>query len=224
MVDPADREFIYVGDPMCSWCWGFAPVVSELEASFDLPIRVVVGGLRPGDRAQLLDERLRSYLARHWTQIADRTGQPFDSAALDRENWIYDTMVPDAAIVTMRNVAPGETLRFFERVQRAFYAEGVDVTDPSVYRELVSGLPVDADEFVETLGSAGTQRDTYADFAEARALGVSGFPTLLLRTGDSATPVALGYSPYATVAERAHSLLEATDHRATGSLEGSTAG
>lgn len=23
----ADLEFIYVGDPLCSWCWGFSPAL-----------------------------------------------------------------------------------------------------------------------------------------------------------------------------------------------------
>lgn len=24
-------EFVYVGDPMCSWCWGFAPALEKLD-------------------------------------------------------------------------------------------------------------------------------------------------------------------------------------------------
>ena len=47
------RKLIYVGDPMCSWCWGFAPEIESLAD--DYPIEVVVGGLRPGPSAQPLD-------------------------------------------------------------------------------------------------------------------------------------------------------------------------
>ncbi|MFQ5523922.1 MAG: DsbA family protein, partial [Acidimicrobiia bacterium] len=39
-------KLIYVGDPMCSWCWGFAPEIEDLADEY--PVEVVVGGLRPG--------------------------------------------------------------------------------------------------------------------------------------------------------------------------------
>ena len=43
-------HFIYFADPMCSWCYGFAPTVRALRRRYGevLPIRVVMGGLRPG--------------------------------------------------------------------------------------------------------------------------------------------------------------------------------
>ena len=43
----SDLEFIYVGDPMCSWCWGFAPVLERMTEVYEIPIRVVVGGISP---------------------------------------------------------------------------------------------------------------------------------------------------------------------------------
>ena len=42
-------RLLYVMDPMCSWCWGFAPVVqalAEQAAAAGVPLQLVVGGLR----------------------------------------------------------------------------------------------------------------------------------------------------------------------------------
>ena len=42
-------RLLYVMDPMCSWCWGFAPVAAALiaqAADAGVPTRLVVGGLR----------------------------------------------------------------------------------------------------------------------------------------------------------------------------------
>ena len=39
---PTDAEFVYVGDPMCSWCWGFAPVLDQLAGHYAIPIRIVL--------------------------------------------------------------------------------------------------------------------------------------------------------------------------------------
>jgi putative protein-disulfide isomerase len=205
-ADP-NLELIYVADPMCSWCWGFAPTIDKIDASYDIPIRIVVGGLRPGDRAEPLD-LIRGHLEHHWHQVAAASGQPFDLGGLDRQGWMYDTMTADTAVVTMRSMAPDETLRFFARLQRAFYAERVDVTDADVYPKVLEGFPIDPDAFVANLRSADMKAAVEKDFQEALWLGVTGFPTLLLRDGASTVPLSLGYAPFERVAERLNGLIE----------------
>ena len=108
-----DFEFVYVGDPMCSWCWGFAPVLERMQEVYDVPLRVVVGGLRPGSEAEELDDRFAGVLAHHWEQVELASGQPFDSTPLERrEGWRYDTEVPAIAVVTMRELNEPQTVRF----------------------------------------------------------------------------------------------------------------
>jgi putative protein-disulfide isomerase len=206
MTQP-DLELVYVGDPMCSWCWGFAPVLEQLDARFTFPIRTVAGGLRPGDAGEVLDDRLRAVLLHHWDQVAERSGQPFDRRSLDREGWRYDTLVPDTAVVAMRAEAPDETLRFFTSLQRAFYADAIDITDREVYPDLVAGFPVDPGRFGELLDSDDMRRATEEDFAEARRLGASGFPTLLLRDGDEMFLATQGYVPHDPLAEALESFI-----------------
>ena len=207
-MEPAvNLEIVYVADPMCSWCWGFAPTIEQVETAYDIPLRVVVGGLRPGNRAEPLDA-IRGLLQHHWGQVAAASGQPFDLAGLDREGWTYDTMTADTAVVTMRQMAPDETLRFFARVQRAFYAERIDVTDPAVYPVLLDGFPVDGTDFVEALVSTEMRAATEKDFEEAAWLGITAFPTLLLHDGTSTVPLSLGYAPFERVAQRLNGLLE----------------
>ncbi len=207
MAASPELEIVYVADPMCSWCWGFAPTIERVDASYDIEVRVVVGGLRPGDRAQTI-ETIRGYLEHHWRKVAAMSGQPFDVVALEREGWLYDTMTADTAVVTMRTMAPDETLRFLSRVQRAFYAERVDVTDPDVYGDLVDGFGVDPGAFAERLVSDEMRAATVRDFEEAAWLGVTGFPTLLLADGATTIPISLGYAPFERVAERLNGLLE----------------
>ena len=45
------QEIIYVGDPMCSWCWGISPDLIKLRDHYresQVAFRIVLGGLRPG--------------------------------------------------------------------------------------------------------------------------------------------------------------------------------
>ena len=87
MTLPSDKPtLMYVADPMCSWCWGFAPVIQALTERYasTLNIRLIMGGLRPAEAAQYLDDDLRAYLQQHWQHVHDATGQVFNEKNLNR--------------------------------------------------------------------------------------------------------------------------------------------
>jgi putative protein-disulfide isomerase len=138
METAADREIIYVGDPMCSWCWGIAPELQDLQERHpELPFKVIVGGLRPGPHAEPMDDRLAAFLGHHWREVSARSGQPFDHSILERRDWVYDTEPACRAVVAMRRLDPPRAWPLFKRLQRAFYAEGILLNDPEVYPQLV---------------------------------------------------------------------------------------
>jgi putative protein-disulfide isomerase len=194
-TEPTDRELIYVGDPMCSWCWGIAPELETLvDTHPEIPLRIVVGGLRPGPNAQTVGPELAGYLAHHWEEVERRSGQPFDRALLDRHGWLYDTEPACRAVVVMRELAPHETFRFFKRLQRAFYAEGLAVWDPEIYGALIDGFDVDAVEFLDAFASQDAVKATWQDFSLARSWGINGFPTIVLRQGSTGQIIARGYT------------------------------
>jgi putative protein-disulfide isomerase len=193
MPAPDDIEFIYVGDPMCSWCWGFAPVLDAMTRRYDIPMSTVVGGLRPGPSAEPLDEITRRTLAEHWDHVEQASGQPFDRRALDRPGWIYDTELGAIGVVTMRSMAESDTFRFFKRLQRAYYAENIDITDAGAYPDLLDGFDVDRDTFMKNLASEDMKALAWKDFETARRMSISGFPSLLLRIDDQHLIVTRGY-------------------------------
>lgn len=182
-MDSDVRKLIYVGDPMCSWCWGFAPEIEDLANDFE--VEVVVGGLRPGPSAQALDDRMADSLLRHWVEIAERTGQPFDTGFLERrDGWIYDTEPAAIAVTQLRSVNVEETLAYFTTVQHAFYAEGLDVTDLEVLADLATRHLVPREEFLTSLSDEASKKQAWADFSRARNWGISGFPTLVGELAD----------------------------------------
>ena len=207
----AKPKLIYIGDPMCSWCWGFAPVLEAVSQEFSLPVEVIVGGLRPGPEAQIMDDQLRSYLHREWSRIHEATGQPFDFAALDREAWTYDTELPAMAIATMRAVDASKTLDFFVRLQRAFYAENIDVTDPDAYPALAAEFDIDGDSFTAQMLTEDAKAAAWSDFARSREMGIAGFPALVLRSGSRNRLLTYGYRPVDALRPIARSALAEAD-------------
>lgn len=203
------RKLIYVGDPMCSWCWGFAPEIENLAE--DHPTEVVVGGLRPGPNAQVLDDRMAGFLRHHWDEIEERTGQPFDTTFLDRrDGWVYDTEPAAVAVTQMREMSPSHTLDYFTTVQLGFYADGKDVTDFDVLVDLADGFDVDSAEFRSRLGTEEAKKTAWSDFSRSRNWGIGGFPALIGELSDDRLALlARGWTEADLIRTRIESLPEA---------------
>lgn len=202
-------SLIYVGDPMCSWCWGFAPEIESLAE--DLPVEVVVGGLRPGPMAQPLEDRMANVLNHHWEEIAERTGQRFDTTFLQRrDGWMYDTEPAAIAVTRMREMRPGDTLSYFTDIQEAFYGRGEDVTDFEVLAGLAGRYELDTAEFATALGTDEAKKRAWEDFSRSRNWGISGFPTLVGEMDDGRLALlARGWTPAQTIRERIRGVEEA---------------
>jgi putative protein-disulfide isomerase len=191
------RHFIYFADPMCSWCYGFGPVVTELTRKFEgrLGLRLVMGGLRAGESRPMRDKD-RSYMRDAWARVSEASGQPFDHAFFDREAFTYDTEPACRAVVAMRRLAPERALDFLGRVSAAFYAANRDITRDDVLADVAAEAGLDRERFAAELAAAETRNETVGDFLTAKQSGVEGFP--LLAAGTEATGYALvthGFRP-----------------------------
>lgn len=199
-----DRHLIYFADPMCSWCYGFLPVIAAVQAAFGetLPIRLVMGGLRPG-ATEPMTEEAKTSLRRHWTEVFEASGQPFSTDAMSGEGFIYDTDPAARAVVVVRRERPDLALQYLAAIQTAFYAEGRDVTNIDVLcevlKEVVPGA--DTEAFKINWESEGARQETWNDYAISQRAGVTGFPTLVGGPDDKGEygVVTRGFAPGAQV-------------------------
>ncbi|MDP1646291.1 MAG: DsbA family protein [Thiobacillus sp.] len=190
----------YFADPMCSWCWGFSPVIETLRDEYRerMKIALVLGGLRPGETAPLTAAG-REDILHHWHQVHARTGQPFRFENALPEGFVYDTEPASRAVVTLGGIDPALIFPLFRAIQSAFYAEGRDVTQPGVLADLAAGLGVDAGAFLSAFDSDATRAKTQAHFRQTRQAGVHGFPTLIVQQDAQLLPVSNGCQPLDTV-------------------------
>jgi putative protein-disulfide isomerase len=205
-----EKRVFYVGDPMCSWCWGFSPVIARIVADYGeaAPVRLVVGGLRVGAAAPM-DERMKAAIRGHWEHVHARTGQPFDFAFFDRDGFVYDTGPACRAAVAMRNLAPENTFAYLEALQRGFYAEGRDVTEPAVLAALAEPDCAGADVFAAVYAAREVEEATLADFRLTQALGIAGFPAVVLKDEAGLVSLTVGYQPFADLAPSLEAWLNA---------------
>lgn len=161
--------------------------------------------------AQPLDERIAGFLREHWVEIADRTGQPFDTEFLNRtDGWIYDTEPAAMAVALMRAINESQTLDYFTDVQMAFYGRGEDVTDFDVLSDLAGARGVDRDDFAGRVRGEEAKKAAWNDFSKARNWGISGFPTLVGELADGRLALlARGWTSADAIRTRIASLGEA---------------
>lgn len=198
-----DEEIIYVGDPMCSWCWGISPQLNALQRYGNqngIPFSLVMGGLRPGGGDEWNAE-FKDFLKHHWEEVHTRSGQPFGYRLFNLEYFDYDTEPACRAVVTVRNIDPNKTLRFYELVQHSFYVKSNDPKQPTFYRDICEKLDIDFKAFATKFLSAEMKAATQQDFKQNRQWGVSGFPAVLYRKNDQLYYIARGFSTYETMKE-----------------------
>ncbi|MBX3622690.1 MAG: DsbA family protein [Rhizobacter sp.] len=210
-------NLLYVVDPMCSWCYGFAKPMDALLAQpgpfAPLQLALVMGGLRPYTTDPTPPERADE-LAGHWRHVAEASGQPFAQAphtALHQPGFVYDTEPASRAVITVRTHWPKLVWRYLKAVQHAFYAEGRNVVQPEVLADVAEGLGIARADFARHFASQEMRDAARADFSQAQAWGIRGFPALIAEHGDHLHLVAQGYMPIETLRERLDAVSTAHD-------------
>jgi putative protein-disulfide isomerase len=210
-------KLILVADPMCSWCYGFGKEMSALQQRHpQMSLEIILGGLLAGN-TDLLDEAGKRFRLTHWAKVEQASGLPFNREGLmARTNFVYDTEPVCRAVVTARILAPtADLLTIFRAFQHAFYVDALDTTNGVVLAKVGAealgnaGLLVTSEEFLTVWLKKSTIEAAAADFAKARAMGVTSFPTLLLDQGGTMRRVGAGYASVESLEQDLSALLAA---------------
>jgi len=189
----SQEKLVYVGDPMCSWCYGFSNelhmVVNHIQKTADFEL--VMGGLRPYNTQKMSE--LKSFLTEHWQHVNEASGLEFNYSILNRDDIAYDTEPPSRAVLAVRKMKPELEFEFFKSVQKLFYSENKNLNDANSYVELVASLGLDTEEFLKLYHSDEMKLMVKKDFERANDLNARSFPTLLYYKDGKYTAVAIGY-------------------------------
>jgi putative protein-disulfide isomerase len=198
MAETAEKlpaTLFYFADPMCSWCWGFSPVIEVLVRAFPtLPVSLIMGGLRAGNTSPTTPA-FRDEILHHWQEVHRRTGQSFSFDHALPDGFVYDTEPACRAVVTMIGLRRPAALAYFRSIQKAFYVERADVTNDSTLSRLAGDFGVDSGGFQLQFESEPVRAKTRRHFAFAQEIGVRGFPTVVLGDNRGYRLLTHGYQP-----------------------------
>ena len=208
-VEAEKPKLIYVGDPMCSWCYGISEEFSQTMDHYgdEIELELVMGGLRAGGGEEW-NTSFREFLRHHWEDVGMKSGQPFKFDLLDRESFDYDTEPACRSVVAVGEIDESKMLPFFKAVQQGFYLENRDPKSAEFYKSICEGMDIDFSLFTSKFESATIKGKTAKHFQRASLLGANSFPTLFLEYKGQRHNIAKGYSTFEKMKGRIDTLIK----------------
>ncbi|TVZ28028.1 putative protein-disulfide isomerase [Gillisia sp. Hel_I_86] len=198
----------YVYDPLCSWCYGFSPVIKKLKSLYDeqFDFQVISGGMQSGERKQPVSA-IRDYLKGAYKNVTERTGVEFGDkfmAVLEDGNRMLDSIPPSIALSIVKDLKPEEALNFAATIQEAVYFDGFDWNSVEAYIPYLKVYDFDPEDFKRKFEDPLYKEKTLEDFKLAANFGVTGFPSVILKKDDNYYLIAQGFVPF----DQLHATLE----------------
>ncbi len=200
----------YVHDPMCSWCWGFAPVLRELSRRLPAPVEIrrLLGGLAP-DTDEPMPAALREQLQATWRRIQKRIpGTEFNFAFWSDCAPRRATYPACRAVIAARAQGPEYDTGMTEAIQRAYYTQALNPSDDDTLIRLAGELGLKIDAFAQALADPATARELQSEIDQARTLGAHSFPSLVLEVARSRWRIPVDYTDCGPMLELIESLAD----------------
>lgn len=202
-------NLLYFADPMCSWCYGYSKLITQLAESHS--VNVIMGGLR-GANTPPMSAAARETIQAHWRHVEEasiKAGAPveFEYELGIPDGFVYNTEPACRAVVVVNQWKRELALPFMAVIQDQFYRQGKDVTQTARLVAIAEGLGLNADEFLTRFESGEAITRTREDFITTQQSGVTGFPALMLEHNDELYPVSMGYTPLDVVERKITAML-----------------
>lgn len=190
-----NKRLIYVHDPMCSWCWGFAPVLTGLVAGLpeQVSFRRLLGGLAP-DTVEPMPADMQQRIQANWRRI----GETLPGTEFNFDFWVRckprrSTWASCRAVIAARSQGMEYDRRMTSAIQRAYYLQARNPSDKTTLVELAVELGLDAGLFAETLDSHETRQVLEREMQQCATLRASSFPALVLQADASQWHIPVDY-------------------------------
>ena len=182
------NQIIFCYDAFCGWSYAFSETVSNFAEKYksDFDIDVFSGGLILPEKPKHISV-LSEYFLKNNQDVIAKSGVAFGKDFMwhvenpDLSDWFPDSLKPAIALTVFRELYPERQLEFATDLSKALFAEGRDLCDNEAYRHLLEKYNIPAEKFYAAMGSVTYTKAAREDFDVVKALGVSGFPALLVQ-------------------------------------------
>ncbi len=196
----------YVFDPLCGWCYGFTPVMIEFKEknAEKYHFKIISGGMVTGARVHPITH-MAEYISNAHERVERLTGVKFGEKFLKETLYdssvIMDSELPARALILFAELQPQKAFEFAHDVQRALYYEGKNLSDKKVYGPIAAKYGVDPKYFIEKLKEEKYRREAYDQFQLSGNMDVSGYPSIVVESGNTTKKITSGFVTYKELQE-----------------------
>lgn len=172
-------KLYYIHDPMCSWCWAFAPVMAQIESALSgqLTIEYVLGGLA-ADTDEPMSDDTRQMVQSNWKRIEQEVGLSFNYDFWSKCQPRRATYPACRAVIAASYQHAEKAM--IAAIQQAYYLRAMNPSEEDTLLQLADEMGLDFDRFMQDLESPKCHEQLLAQIQQSRQMGVNSFPSLLL--------------------------------------------
>jgi len=157
-------------------------------------IQYIVGGLAP-DSSEPMPIEMRKYIQTNWGEIEQKIpGVKFNYDFWDNCIPKRSTYPACRAVIAVKNQNPDLEQTIIKLIQQAYYVDAKNPSEDSTLISLAKTLNIDIKQFTADLNSNQTQQQLLDDITLMQTLGVSSFPSLVLKIGTDLKPISIDYN------------------------------
>ncbi|MFB9887715.1 DsbA family protein [Balneatrix alpica] len=194
-------QLYYIYDPMCSWCWGFAPAWAALKAGLPEGVSAerLLGGLAP-DSDVPMAPALQRQIQQTWRLIEQRLGTPFNHDFWEVCLPKRSTYPACRAVIAARFWEAEEAM--IKAIQEGYYLRALNPSEAATLVQFAHELGLPAEAFAERLYAEQTELRLQEEIEQCQEWGIHGFPSLVLKYRGKLMPVTVDYqNPSAMIRE-----------------------
>ncbi|TGJ98848.1 DsbA family protein [Leptospira langatensis] len=197
------HSIVYVADPICTWCYGFAPIFQKIREKYSdkIDFTLVLGGLRYGQEVEAFTEEVTDKLKYLWKEVERISKRSFHYEILKDRSILYDSEPGSRAVITAQRLDPKISFAYLDRLSESFHAQGKNPNDFQNYLDIAEEFSLSPQEFQEVYQREETLLETRNDFNYGYILGVTGFPCLVFSDGIDRGILTKGFLPFSEVDE-----------------------
>jgi len=178
-------QIVYVFDPLCGWCYGFAPVMQQFAEQFreHYAFRAISGGMITGDQIKpmsSMNEYIKSALPNLEKTTGIKVSARYINQILNNGELLLSSEKPSFAFHCLNRRFPEKGVQLAHEIQQLQFEEGLDYSADESYKALIKRYGLDETGFLSEMNSEATRQQTFAGFDTVARWGIRGFPAVLL--------------------------------------------
>lgn len=210
-------RLLYVYDPLCGWCYGFGPVIKKIQSNFkeDIEVEIISGGMVMGNRIAPIGD-MSAYILEAIPRLERMTGAEFGQpyiALLKEGSYVTSSEKPSVALCVFKSFKKDSSVLYGHAIQTSFYKDGKDLNNDTLYADIGHAFGINRNAFLARMKDPVYLQQAHDEFAQALALGVTGFPTLLVKKGNEYVRLSEGYASYESLEKHVTKFIQSNSEK-----------